>query len=366
MPGIALNEAVGCANPLLQFVYQSGGRISDIAELKFSIRDVRNAALRITDQPVNVTDDCGSGGERLGLGRYAAAFTPTTTPYKLGTHEIIWKFKVASGDPERIWRQRFELLDADSFPTGRGFRAYADSAALLESSSFSACSVANLQQTLLEVAERIDQLTGNILEPRYIETRYNTTNAGALPMYHPIIGISQVDFVAGGPAESLLSIDLEDLLIYNRHVDSGLLEPDDRQNPRIEFATSQLAGEPSFQGQFLYGRQSVAIAGVFGYTEFDGSPVGRRPLLLERAATIMAGRLLLDPFGVDVFASNPGRIRSARTRDQSVTFGSASEGAVGALTGDRIVDDLLMRFRRPLYFGAMGSVQAQRASRVTG
>jgi hypothetical protein len=366
MPGIALNEAVGCANPLLQFFYQVGGRMSDIAELKFSIRDVHNTATRLTDQAVNVTDDCGSGGHRLGLGRYAAEFTPTTSPYKLGTHEIIWKFKVATGDPERIWRQRFEVLDPDAFPTGRGFRAYADSTALLQSSSFSACTPAQAQQNLLEVAERIDALTQNILEPRYIEARYNTTNAGALPLYHPIIGISHVDFVAGGLTDTLESVELESLLIYNRHVETGLLEPDDRQNPRIEFATSHLAGEPSFQGQFLYGRQSVVIAGVFGYTEFDGSPVGRRPLLLERAALILSGRLLMDPFGVDVFASNPGRIRSARTRDQSVTFGSAGEGAVGALTGDRIVDDLLMRFRRPSYMGAMGSVQLQQSSRVTG
>jgi hypothetical protein len=366
MPGVALDEAVGCDNPLLQFFYQSNGRMADVAELKFSIRDVPNQANRITDQTVNVTDDCGSGGQRLGLGRYAAAFTPTAPTWKVGTHEIAWKFKAAATDPERSWRQRFELLDPVDFPTGQGFRAYTDSAVLRESSDFSACSYTQLHRTLLEVAERIDRLTGNIFEPRFIDTRYNTTNAGALPFYHPIIGISKVDFVAGGPAESLLSIDLDDLLIYNRHIASGLLEPDDRQNPRIEFATSHMPGEPSFQGQFLYGRQSVAIAGVFGYTEFDGGPIGRRPLLLERAANILSGRLLSDPFGVDVFMSSPGRVRSARTRDQAVTYGGASEGAVGALTGDRIIDDLLLPMRRPSYLGAMGAVSIQRSSRMTG
>ena len=367
MPGVAIDEGVGCDNPLLQFFYQADGRMADVAELKFTIRDIVDKQNRIVDEPVIVAMDCGSGGHRLGLGQYAAAFTPTTAAsFKPGTHEILWTYKVEATDPARFWRQHFEVLDPDEFTSGQGYTTFIDSATLLKNPAVAACPLSDVQRAAAETAARIEQLTSNILEPRFIDARYNTVNAGALQLYHPIIGISKVDFVAGGPAESLLSIDLADLLIYNRHLVSGLLSPDDRANPRIEFATSQMPGEPSFQGQFLQGRQSVAVAGVFGYTDPDGTPIGRRPLLLERAATILTGRLVLDPFGMDVFTSNPGRIRGYRTRDQSITFGSSAEGAVGALTGDRIVDDLLMQFRRPTYFGAVSSVEVQRSSRAVG
>jgi hypothetical protein len=67
----------------------------------------------------------------------------------------------------------------------------------------------------------------------------------------------------------------------------------------------------------------------------------------------LALRQLQDPFGLDVLISQPGRIRSARTRDQAVTFASARDGGIGALTGDRAVDDVLITYMRPPHFGAV-------------
>lgn len=354
MPGIALEEASSCAKPLLQFFYQQSGHMLDVAELSFSVRDVTAATDRITDQAVDL-DPCADGGHRLGLGRYVAAFTAAAADdFEVGTHEITWKFKPAVGDPHQFWRQRFEVLDAGVFPTGLGYAAYADSAQLAANSAFTAYTLGQIQEAAAVAAEEIERWTERFFEPRYLLTRYNATDAGALPLSHPIIGLDQVAIVSLGVAETNLTIDLTDLLVYNRHL-SGLLDPDDRNNPRIEFATEILPGTVQLQGNFLAGRQNTLIGGVFGYTEPDGTAIGRRPRRLERVAGIMTLRQIQDPFGTDILTSSPGRIRKARTRDQAVEFGSTRDGGVGALTGDRTVDDILMYYRRPPYYGAVAS-----------
>lgn len=366
MPGVVLNETVDCDNPLLQFFYHELGIMKDVEVLSFLVRNVGSGTEVQASTLIN-TDDCDMGGQRLGIGRYAATFSATGAGWEIGTHEIEWTYEVVAGDPSKKWRQRFEVLDDALFTTGLGYRTYAESTALRKNSAFANCEVGALQEAGVEVAELIEALTGRFFDPRYINTRYNGTNAGALPLQHPIIGIDQLAIIAGGPASSLLDIDLEMMRIYNRHLQAGLLDPDDRDNPRIEFVTDLAPGQNSVkvltQGRFQLGRQNIQVGGVFGYTDLDGTPVGRTPRLLPRAAANLMLKRILDPFGLDPFTSAPGRIREAKTRDQQIKFGGAADGGIGSLTGDRAVDDVLLLYMRPAHYGAVADASRSPVNR---
>jgi hypothetical protein len=365
MPGIAMDEACGCANPLLQFCYQADGILTDVAELKFTITQL-DGTERKSETSVTLTD-CDDGGGKLGTGRYVATFTPETTEpvtWAPGTHIITWAYKVELTDTTQYYRQKFEVLDKINFPSGKGYRAYADATTLAANSAFTGYTLAQIQEALWQVAEQIEALTGRFFDPTYIDSKYNGTKATALPLGHPIIGLSNVELVSG--SDTVLDFDLTSLAIYNRHLTSGLKDPDDRDNPRIEFISSYsgVSGiTADIYGSFSPGRQNVRVVGMFGYTEYDGTPAGTRPKLLEKAAALLALRTLEDPFGLDIVGSSPGRIRSARTRDQSVTFASATEGGVGPLTGDRSVDDILMVYRRPAHFFAVNAMVTEDVDR---
>jgi len=356
MPGVAIEETVNCSNPLLQFNYHVNGILTNVYELKFTIQDIQNSTERVSLTTVTLTD-CASGGDRLGTGRYVAQVEATVANgWEIGTHEITWSYKPESGDDTVTWKQRFEVLSNDVYATGRGYRAYADTSGLMKNSSLHSCNISDIQEALQTVTEQIEGYTGRFFDPTYINTQYNGVKGGALPLDNPIIGVSEVALVTGNVVGDETEVDLNDVLVYNRHLTDGLNSPDDRENPRLEYKA--LVGESWRTGEYLRyywpaGRQNIRVAGVFGYTEYNGTPVGKRPRLLEKAAGIMTLREMSDPLGVDPFTSQPGRIRSARTRDQAVTFAGATDGGIGELTGDRIVDDILMKFRRPPYYGAV-------------
>jgi hypothetical protein len=359
MPGVSLNETINCNNPLLQFFYQANGKLANVAELSFSVQDLTDNTEKVASTVVNL-DLCADGGLRLSTGRYAASFSTDSSTWNKGTHQITWSYKPTATDATVTWRQKFEVLDNVKFPTGRGYRNYANSKDLIDNSAFLGCEVSQIQEALRDASELIENYTGRLFDPTYIDARYNGTKSHAIPLGLPIIGIESVELMSGNDVHA--EIDLDSLVIYNRHLATGLTDPDDRANPRIEFVTSlSTEGYPLLQSSFYYGRQSIRIVGVFGYRDYDGSPAGIRPRRLARVASILALRQIQDPFGVDVAVSQPGRIRSARTRDQAITFASGKDGGIGPLTGDRTVDDVLLAYMRPPYFGAVPDVRPEAA-----
>jgi hypothetical protein len=354
MPGVVLEEAVNGDNPLLQFFYQQAGQLTDVVALSLQIVDLTVNAERLAETPVTLTD-YALGGARLGPGRYTATFTPTAADgWSPGTHDAIWRYTVEAGGPQKVWRQHFEVLDPlGSFASGAGYQGYGDSTALLRTEAFECYPLNDIHAALNEAARYVQELTGRTFAPRFISALYNSELAGALPLEEVIIGISKVAFIGSGPTDEIGVVSLDDLRIYNRHL-VGLLSPDDRDNPRIEFSTDQQPGRTIIQGSFEQGRQNTLIEGVFGYTDFDGTPVGSTPVRLQKAVAVLALRSLQDPLGLDVFLSQPGRIKEARTRDQTVKFASSTDGGMGALTGDRTIDDILIPYMRPPQYFAVG------------
>ena len=97
---------------------------------------------------------------------------------------------------------------------------------------------------------------------------------------------------------------------------------------------------------------SVELEGVFGYTEEDGTDLGRTPLEIRRACILLVIRLLPRLGDIDAVddARNRWRLLSERTRDQSYTL--APLRREGELTGDIAIDDILARYMRPAGLGA--------------
>jgi hypothetical protein len=199
-------------------------------------------------------------------------------------------------------------------------------------------------ERLIALAERtIENVTGRFFEPRIQVITLDGSGTSGLRLPQPVIAI---DWVATDPAPGRLA---EALLeptryrVFNRHIATGLFAPDDREDPRLE-----LVGDAVWP----LGRQNIVVRGWFGYTDPDGSPLGRTPAPIRQATMLLVLRELPRLVDVDARAEsrNRGRIVSERTRDQAYTLQALA--SVGAFTGDSEIDGLLVRYLRPPDLGA--------------
>lgn len=350
MFGLARSEANSCANPRLTFVYQANGRLADLNGLRFSVWDLTPATpVEVVANTVVTLTAC-PGGQRVGLGRYVANFTPGGA-WNLGTHEVRWLYRAVATDPERLVRTPFEVLDPVTFASTLPYFTYASSrdAQTLGMVLTATLTVTRLQQLLWEASQEVDLYTNRWFDPRYNVLRVDGPGHPTVDLEVPIVGIEELVVESGGAfgATTDTPADLTQVRIYNRHLTQGLTAPDDREQPRIT-SVDDLT-------RFGRGKQNVRITGVYGYTEPDGTPVGRTPLLLTRATAMIAQRRNLDALATDPWAQ-PGRIRSARTRDQAITFFGPNEtGQAAAWTGEAAVDTILARFAKAASHGATTS-----------
>jgi hypothetical protein len=364
MPGVALDEAVTADNPLLFFTFQRNGRLVDIDTLKRSVYDVSGGteALRVAETTLNLA--AVPTGVKLQTGVYHANFTASTgSSFVIGTHEVRWKFKETATSPEVEVRQRFEVLDKTKFFSGRIYVGYADSKQLKAVTEFTATAIGDLQELIDSSSRDIERLTARFFEPRRLSLPIDGKNSRGMLLSHPIIGIQKVEIESGvtGISVALTEINLDGLRLYARHL-IGLLDPDDRDDPRIEIER--------FEGQlfqsldfFPRGPQVVHITGVFGYTDPDGGPFGITPKNLARVVGALALDKKTNFIGSTPDVTTMSGVKSAKTRDQSITFqsGNASRGgggrtgsaAYGGLTGDDFIDSILIPYVRPVHIAAV-------------
>lgn len=104
---------------------------------------------------------------------------------------------------------------------------------------------------------------------------------------------------------------------------------------------------------FPRGHGNVVAEGLWGFTEDDGTPTGRTPLAIRRAAMLLVLRSMA-PLADDTSfeARSRFRIIEERTRDQSYRLDPARSTAAANLTGDPEVDTLLAPYVRPTPIGA--------------
>lgn len=212
----------------------------------------------------------------------------------------------------------------------------------------------------------IDRVTRQWFEPRTRTFIVDANGGRDLLLNVPIITATSTTIITE-------AVPAADLVIYNRHLTQGLLNPDDRANPRIAWREYDYpAGIGSLERgarQWFPGRQRVTIVGVFGYTELGatdtpgetspGSQVpvsyGATPDLIRYCCLRLALRYaypLASGSGDDI--RNQRRLTGETTRDQSYSLAApgAAGGSWGA-TGDEEVDSLLTTFMAPFACGVV-------------
>lgn len=368
MPALARLQASSCSHPELDLFTKVNGVLTDVAVLEFQIFEkVSNPLVPVQVFPtiignretVNLAALCPTG-HKLGTGHYVAAYTPPITEL-IGTHIVRWYFKLTLAAPEQSFSEEFEVLPEATASSASGYTTV--QAMRDEGVTTSQASDARLQTLIERASYMIDMWTGRYFEPRTKVIRVDGRDARAVLLDEPIIDITAIKILDSygttiAYAGSDTDVDLDDVRIYNRHLTQLLTDPDDRDNPRIEFAFPSRA---SFGGRFPVGRQNIQVEGIFGYTEPDGTPHGRTPLLIEHATKLMVIRELALMSDTDARADtiNRQRITMQKTRDQSISYGAASShagtysaGGLGRMTGDPEIDAILERFTRPTHLGA--------------
>ncbi len=372
MPALERLQASDCANPEIDVFTKVGGVSTDVFLLEYIIEeDVTNPGTPIQVFPpsgrATVSQTLCPTGEKITTGRYVALYTPPVTE-PIGTHIVRWFFKLTATSPEQTFSEEFQVLAVASGSSPPGY-----------------CSVAQIRAegvpatgpggktdleliALIELATAwIDRITGRWFEPRSKILLLDGTGAGGLLLGPPIISVSKIRLLGVDLSGTIPEVSLEGIRIYNRHLTQGLLDPDDRESPKIEFVVfdERLETFPQSTGQLTRfeatrwpeGTQNIEVTGIFGYTDDDGSSVGRTPLLIERACAMLVIRnlpLLTDSDAMED-ALNTGRVLKHKTRDQEITFADptkmGSQG-IGNFTGDPQIDLILASYMRPPQLGA--------------
>jgi len=229
---------------------------------------------------------------------------------------------------------------------------------------------ANVIKGIQRATSTIDRVTRQWFEPRTRTFVLDGRRGQDLLMNVPLIAVTSFGIVdSSGEVDS---IDLTEVLVYNRHLTQGLLSPDDRDNPRIawrDMLPSEMRYARNGSRDFVRGHRNIHVGGVFGYTELDSSSVpaettpgsqipsdyGNTPELIKLAALLLTIRHMY-PRATgdgDAFIAR-NRVIEERTRDQMYKLADISESdASYGMTGDLEVDKILSTFISPMAVGVV-------------
>ena len=324
--------------PALIFISQNVGQAVPAASLSFRILDIHTPELEANPvqiypvsglQPVDLTNDIVevktftgyvSGLDQLApwAGFYAADWTvPSDLP--VGKYLIEWTYLLklpwpqqdadvsytrTEAPPSGVVTKVFEVVAAGSVQTRLALQAgnaamplyslVTDARAFLGCSERDVSDVA-LKKLIMKASAFVERVTGRYFEPRYTTQRLGGNSSRKLQLGPPIVSISSVGIDTEPTQTGDLRVELDLLRIYNRHLAQGLLDPDDRDNPLLEFVHSDdLYGIRfiPFRGISLrslawpIGVQNIHVRGFFGFTDPDGSPWGETPELIQHVTRL--------------------------------------------------------------------------------
>lgn len=211
----------------------------------------------------------------------------------------------------------------------------------------------------------IDKWTGRWFEPRALTLMLDGSGSSVLLLGSPIIAVTEINILLQDFDASESDVELNQVRIYNRHL-LGRLDPDDREDPRIEWLSHDtLAENPGalfHQGRWPRGTQNIEVVGTFGYTDPDvgggSAATGVTPVLIKHAALLLVMKNL--PLLADTEARQETaaahRLTSLRTRDQSISYAGPMSGSgtrlQGAFSGDPEIDNIIAAYCRPPSLGA--------------
>ena len=366
---LARGQASDGLNPVLELFTPVQGMLAQPEALAFQIFDVSDADRRVqifpetagTRAAVNI-EASWPDGDRLGPGHFVARWAAPTAE-SIGAHEIHWFLRSTAAGPEQTIACDFDVVAEVAGSSAAVYALVSDLRA--EGVTANDASDVRLARLLRLASRYVDRITGRFFRPKAMTLTVDGSGRRAQLLGPPIIGIGDVRMFAGMLAGAA---DLADLpvipaffRVYARHLTQGLVDPDDRENPKLEFFhESDLVGvhaTPAAQlglGSLVWlpGVQNVVIDGVYGYTDPDGTPAGRTPELIRHVTKLLVMRELpaMADFAWREDRRQRWRLTSERTRDQSYNLDALR--AQGIFTGDPEIDALLVAYQRPPQLGA--------------
>jgi hypothetical protein len=369
MPLLARRQPSDGTNPVLDLFTPVRGVLVGPAALSFQIFDVSDDDKRAA--PVQVFPETADAraavntaaawpdGDQLGLGHFVARWTPSPVE-AIGAHEIHWFLQPTAGGPEQTIIEDFDVVAEVAGSSAAVYALISDLRA--EGVQAKDASDVRMARLLRLASQYVDRITGRFFTPRAMTLTVDGSGRRSQLLGHPIIAIGDVKMFAGMFTElAELPVIPSFFRVFNRHLTQGLLDPDDREDPKLEFFhESDLLGvhaTPAAQfglGALVWlpGVQNVIINGVFGYTDPDGSPTGRTPDLIRHVTKLLVMRELptMADFAWREDRRERWRLTAERTRDQSYNLDALR--AQGIFTGDPEIDALLVSFQRPPQLGA--------------
>lgn len=367
MKGIPIGMVSSVANPVLQLFVRQHEHLADMYSGSYVIHSLVGSSpvVVVASTPFNTVAD------KLGTGRYAIATGitggPTPPAWSVGTHRVTCTYKMVSGGADHIQVLHFEMLSASDWVSTGQYLGYVTTKTLIDGGQFGTITREVLHKRINRQSRNLERILRRCFEPRYQIMKLSGADKTILHLHEAIIAVEKVQAAYKDSSQNdiLVDYDASSYKAYNRHLD-GFLDEDDRRNPKIELVgTLAYVGSeapPATTYSWPSGEQNIWVTGIFGYTDpspdadASGVAIGETPEDLGSVVQALIYREIQDPTYSSLGIHSPGALTEVATRDQRAKFaggGSTSMAAMwtSELTGDPLLDRLLMRFMAPSDLG---------------
>ena len=349
----------------LRFIGSRQGRPTDPFSLAFEIILKSDSSVLVAREDVNIAQFFPNG-DKLSMGRYVARFVVGDT-WTAATHIINWFVKFTATDNERTVPIEFDVVDefaggteGAAHPLSLGLYATEDE---IRAEGFLAeqAEPDRIARLIKLASRKIERVTRRWFEPRFVSFFVDGSGHRRLGLPAPLIEIYELRVISRDNvviATGSDIIDLDALAIFNRHISQGMMDPDDREDPRLEFATisgSLITG----YSRFPRGRQNLQVTGVFGYTDPD--PTCRHGVTPPEIKDVCMKMVVRNLPQYEEFEDREDRQQRARLTGEKqgkhgYTLSKNPNLDIAGVTGDPEIDDVLMQFRSPMHVGSAGGV----------
>lgn len=335
-------------------MFDAPNTLKDASSLDFEVFDLNGNSIVARTAANLVTD-------RLALGTYAPSILiPTTAP--LGPATVRWYYEQATDPGNEIsYDTEFEILPPGSVSDPLA-RAYAYVWRLREECIFPKdVKDGPLYEKICMASDLVEMYTGRFFAPEQKNVRVNGRRTPQIRLDEVIIGVGEVALDFGPLSSGEVSVEADDILVFNRHLTEKLTRPDDRDDPKIElFHIPRSVGWADLSNEVVFpdGVQNIRVLGVFGYTEPTPTtlPIGRTPRLIRRATELLTVHERHKLGEEQKRFKSRNRWRLLREEGDRSSYQLAdlknNPAAFGTMTGDPEIDQILSKFMRPPVFGA--------------
>lgn len=347
---MARTQVSTAANPLIVFIYQDPvtALMKDVTALSYEVFDTSTPAKEITPTVKVARTALVLANAKLSTGRYFAPVAPLAG-WDLGDYQVVWYYTVDDGDEQTMTTPLHVTDEAHGPPS-----YYATVQDVYDSGlSVGEYTVKQVRGALAKSTALLERWTGRRFRAEYRAIKVDGGGGMKVRLREPVIAVEKIELEDDSLSYSTLLAWEYNLHVYNRHIRCGQLNPDDRINPRIEYAnTFRPMGAVGYFGD---GSQDIKVTGVFGYTEPDGSPTGSTPAVVRDLAIAVALLNVDGAGGPEAWKTkNKWKLTEERTRDQTVKYGGGGSqngsmyvgpGSTAYFTGDPDLDAAILRLK---------------------